>query len=297
MIANVKWELIFLVAGVTAAALTSFLIIYRNYEDIERKVLEGISSYASQIYDQLDRMFLRQPVNKVYLMIVIPAIFCGLVGFGIGINFGFLESIVASLVFALIGFRLPGLIVNNMFQKRLEKFDRQLVDALNMMANAVKSGLSFLQVIQVMEREMPSPCSDEFGMVLRENRVGVNLNDALMNMTKRVPSEDLFMIINSVVTLSQQGGDLSEAFDTIAFTIRERQRVREKIKTFAQAGVTQSFIMALLPVGFIGMMYFIQPTYTMLLFTTTLGWFFLGAVGVLVVAGALWIKKILTIEI
>jgi tight adherence protein B len=210
---------------------------------------------------------------------------------------GLLNGVFAAGVLGLLGYRLPILAVKTMFSRRLVKFDRQLVDALDLMANAIKSGLSFMQVVQVIEREMPSPVSEEFGMVLKENRVGINLSDALLNMTKRVPSEDLFMIINSVVTLSQQGGDLSEAFDTIAKTIRERQRVLEKIRTLAQAGVTQGFILSAMPIAMLGMQWIIQPHYVRLLFVTPLGLAMLGGMVVMITFGALWMKKILTIEV
>jgi len=171
------------------------------------------------------------------------------------------------------------------------------VDALNMMANAIKSGLSFMQVVQVIEREMPSPCREEFGMALKENRVGVNLSDALINMTKRMPSEDLFMIVNSVVTLSQQGGDLSEAFDTIAATIRDRQRVQEKIRTLAQAGITQGIILSSLPFFMLAMEYFIQPQYVVLLFTTPIGLAMFFGMCIMIVTGAVIMKRILVIDV
>jgi tight adherence protein B len=134
-------------------------------------------------------------------------------------------------------------------------------------------------------------------MVLKENRVGVNMNDALLNMANRVPSADLFMIINSVVTLSQQGGDLSEAFETIAATIRERQRIHEKIRTLAQAGLTQATILSALPFVMMAVLNIVQPTYVSLLFGTPLGWFFVGLIFVFILAGILWMRKILTIEI
>lgn len=271
--------------------------IYRRYFEIEQRVLEGAASYAAQIYDYLDRMYKRQPMNRIYTGIVISTGFFGLIGLTLGLQLGLFYGIAAAILMGILGFRLPGLVVRTVFQRRLMLFDKQLVDALDIMANAVKSGLSFMQVVQVIEREMPSPVSDEFGMVLKENRVGINLSDALMNMTKRVPSDDLFMIINSVVTLSQQGGDLSEAFDTIAKTIRERQRVMEKIRTLAQAGITQGIILSLIPLVMLGMQFIIQPNYARLLFVTPLGLGMLGAMLFMIVGGAFWMKKILTIEI
>lgn len=293
------------IVGSVALAGGVFGYIIWKYSELEEKVITFISSSANQIYDYLDRMFLRRSLQACYLIILIPTGVLGLIGFLLGIRMGISSGAftaliyggVVSFLFGYIGFKTPTALIKMRFDARLRKFDLQLVQALDMMSNAVKSGLSFMQVITVIEREMPNPCAEEFAMALKENRVGVNLSDALMNMTKRVPSEDLFMIINSVVTLSQQGGDLSEAFETIAMTIRERQKVSEKIRTLAQAGITQAVILSSMPFAMLLMMWFIQPNYVMLLFTTPIGLAMFGGMILMIAFGALWMKKILTIEI
>lgn len=290
-------EYFLLILGVALVGGAAFAAIYFQFEKIERSVMEGMAEYAAELYDYLDRMFKRRTMNQCYVMILVPTIGFALFGLVAGLNLGIFVGPLFALIFGMIGFKLPRMIVKNLFQRRVALFDRQLVDALNMMANAIKSGLSFLQVIQVIEREMPKPCSEEFGMVLKENRVGVNLSDALLNMSRRMPSEDLFMIINSVVTLSQQGGDLSEAFETIAETIRERQRVSDKIRTLAQAGLTQAVILSSLPIVMLGLQWIIQPNYVILLFTTPLGIAFLIGTLLMITCGVLWMKKILTIDI
>lgn len=291
----IEWVLMLLLLGIVGAGV--YLALYTQFQKIEAWVLEKMSGYASEIYDYLDRMFKRRTINECYIIILAPTIFFAFMGLVIGILISIPTALIMTLLMGFVGFRLPRIVVKGIFDRRVAKFDRQLVDALNMMANAVKSGLSFLQVIQVIEQEMPNPCAQEFGMVLKENRVGVNINDALMNMTRRMPSEDLFMIINSVVTLSQQGGDISEAFEVIAETIRERQRVADKIRTMAEAGLTQGAILSALPFVMLGLQFVIQPDYVKLLFTTPLGWVFLLLVVVLISTGALWMKKILTIDI
>lgn len=291
----IEWVLMILLLGIVGAGV--YLGLFTQFQKIEAWVLEKMSGYASEIYDYLDRMFKRRTINECYIIILAPTIFFAFMGLVIGILISIPTALIMMLMMGFIGFRLPRIVVKGIFDRRVAKFDRQLVDALNMMANAVKSGLSFLQVIQVIEQEMPNPCAQEFGMVLKENRVGVNINDALMNMTRRMPSEDLFMIINSVVTLSQQGGDISEAFEVIAETIRERQRVADKIRTMAEAGLTQGAILSALPFVMLGLQFVIQPDYVKLLFTTPLGWVFLLLVVVLISTGAFWMKKILTIDI
>jgi tight adherence protein B len=288
---------VFLVLGAASIFVALFLLFMNKYGEWERDIKVGVHDYAAEIYDYFDRMYMRQSMNRAYQIILGTTIFFGVVGLLIGLRFGLIGSLIAGSLLAFGAYRLPGIVIRFVYQKRLETFDLQLIDALNMMSNAIKSGLSFLQVVQLLEQELPNPAKQEFAMVIKENRIGVPLNEALMNMSKRVPSADLFMIVNSVVTLSQQGGDLSEAFETIAHTIRERQRVNEKIKTMVSAGVTQGFILSSLPFVMMGLLYFTQPDYIGLLFTTNLGLILLGLMLVFITMGALWIKKILTIEI
>jgi len=283
--------------GLLSLGVLAFGVIFFNYAKIEAKIKDSISEYAARLYDLFDRMYLRKPLNHCFVIIIASTGIFGFIGFAVGLLAGLFGGLVGGLVFGVFGFKLPGLLMNFIFKRRVEKFDRQLVDALNMMSNAIKSGLSFMQVIQLIERELPNPASQEFAMVLKENRLGVNLNDALLNMVKRIPSEDLFMIMNSVVTLSQQGGDLSEAFETIANTIRERQRVTEKIRTLAQAGITQAVILSSIPLVMLTIMYVIQPDYVLLLFTTTLGIAMLIIMFVMMGLGILWMKKLLTIDV
>ncbi len=288
---------IYLLVGAGLAFFALFAVIMAKYSEWELTIKTGVHDYAAELYDHFDRMYARQTTARCYQIILGTTGFFGAVGLLAGLKFGLLGSVIAAPLLASLGYRLPGILIRFIFQKRLEKFDAQLIDALNMMSNAIKSGLSFLQVVQLLERELPKPASLEFGMVIKENRIGVSLSEALLNMAKRVPSADLFMIVNSVVTLTQQGGDLSEAFETIAHTIRERQRVNEKIKTMVSAGVTQGIILSSLPFVMMGLLYFTQPDYIGLLFSTTLGLSLLGVMLVFITAGALWIKKILTIEI
>lgn len=288
---------VFIVLGLASLMFGVFFLVSKNYKDFEDKTMDGISDYAAELYRLFDLMFMRKSLNFCYALIVSCSLVFGFIGFVAGLQLSLFWAVVAAAGLGFMGFKLPGGVVRSLFNRRVAKFDTQLVDALNMMANAIKSGLSFMQVVQLLEAELDNPASEEFATALKENRIGVNLNDALMNMTKRVPSEDLFMIINSVVTLSQQGGDLSEAFETIAYTIRERQRVHEKIKTLAQAGLTQATILSALPLAIMGMMYAMQPEQVIPMFTTKLGLTMLGIMFTMIAMGAFWMKKILTIEI
>lgn len=275
-----------------------FVTVLLNYRRTEERLVAAIAGYANWIYERLDRMFMRQPLSRCYLMIVVPAVGVGLVFFFLVVAvLGPLMSLPAALFGVWLGYKLPRLVIEFLFWRRVAKFDRQLVDVLNMMANSLKSGLSLMQVVSVIEKEMPSPSKEEFRLVLQENRLGVTLDDALMNLANRVPSEDLYMVMSSIVTLREQGGDLTETFDTIAFTIRERQKIKGKIKTMTSQGIFQASFLCGFPFLMLLIMYYVQPATTQLMWTTPLGLVFLGIMILLQVIGGYVMKRILTIDV
>lgn len=283
--------------GMLAIAAAVFWFAFLNYDEVEEKSREGFSDYVAEIYSYFDRMFMRKSMNQCYAFIMISIGVSAVFGFVLGLQLNILGAFAFGFLGGLLGYRIPGAFMRTIFARRVAQFDRQLVDALTMMSNAIKSGLSFMQVINLLKDEMENPARQEFELVLKENRLGINLNDALLNMVNRMPSEDLFMIINSVVTLSQQGGDLSEAFDSISHTIRERQRVTEKIKTLAQAGTTQSLLLAGIPFVMLLLMHFLNPAGVELLFTTKLGIGMLIFMCVWISIGVYVMRRMIRIEV
>src|SRR4051812_33404120 len=119
--------ILYFIAGLGCLAIAGavFWMIFSNYEKIETTVLEGMSNYASEIYDLLDRMFLRRPMNQVYLMILVPTILFGLIGFTVGLLLsGFISSILLAGVLGTMGFKLPGTFIRARFDARVVKFDK-----------------------------------------------------------------------------------------------------------------------------------------------------------------------------
>ena len=216
--------------GLIIFAVSALVIFYYIYFVVEDLLKKGSSNYISWMSETLDKMFIKLPPSKCLSIIIASTLLCGFIGFYMTFEYGFL-NIVFTISFLFIGWNLPKFYINFKYKKRLEKFDKQLIDALTLMSNSLKSNLNLNQVIGVVVKEMSDPISQEFGLVLNQHQLGLTIDEALEKMMERIPTEDLTMVINSVLILREKGGDISETFDVIAHTIRERRKVEGKIKT------------------------------------------------------------------
>src|SRR6185437_4627217 len=139
----------------------------------------------------------------------------------------------------IIGWKAPKPIVDYVYRRRVQKFVLQMVDALSLMSNGLKSGLSVVQSLGLVAQEMPNPIQQEFNLVLSENKVGVSLEEAFLNLSKRIKSDDVEMFVTSINILKETGGNLAETFDTIVMTIRDRIKVENKIDALTAQGFYQ----------------------------------------------------------
>jgi tight adherence protein B len=144
---------------------------------------------------------------------------------------------------------------------------------------------------------MENPMGQEMRLVAQEMRVGVSMEDALHHLAERMPGEDLDLLITSILISREVGGNLSEVFDNIANTIRDRLRLQGKIRALTAQGKLQGIVVALLPVGIGLALNALNPAFFRPMYTTTMGASFLGAIVVLELIGAWFIRKIVTIKI
>ena len=201
------------------------------------------------------------------------------------------------LIFVFIGFKMPRRFLNILFSRRVKKFVHQMVDGLSLMSNAMRSGLNVPQALQLVCDEMPNPISQEFGLVLSQNKLGVTLEDAMSNLSVRMPHDDIEMFTTSVNILKETGGNLAETFDSISFTIRERIKVESKIAAMTAQGVMQGVIVVLMPFALGGILYVIDPARVAPMFTTIPGWILLLLMMGLQAAGGFMIWKIVQIRV
>ena len=135
-------------------------------------------------------------------------------------------------------------------ENRRQKFVSQLIDALMILSSSLKGGLSLIQAIEVVTEEMPEPISQEFGILLGENKMGVTLEDAFSHLYERMPSVPLHQMITAILLARETGGNLPAIFARIVSVIRENKKIKQNIDNLTLQGKIQGVVMTLLPIGF-----------------------------------------------
>jgi len=245
---------------------------------------------------KLDLMFIEvapQRCLRIYVSYLIFLFFLGVFFLYPSVGGGFCFG----LLFTFIGWRLPSRFINIIFRRRVRKFVVQMVDGLSLMSNAMRSGLNVPQALQLVSDELSNPISQEFALVLSQNKLGVTLEDAMANLSVRMPHDDIEMFTTSVNILKETGGNLAETFDSIAYTIRERIKIESKIQAMTAQGVMQGVIVVLMPFALGGILYTIDPGRIAPMFTTIPGWIMLTVMMTLQAIGGFAIWKIVQVRV
>ena len=206
-------------------------------------------------------------------------------------------GVVAGIAATIGGWKIPRPAVDFFEERRKKKYQLQMVDALNLLANGIRAGLTMPQAIGMVVDELPAPVSQEFNLVLQQAKIGVPLDEALENLKKRVYTEDNEMFVTSVNILRETGGNLAEVFDTITLVIRERVRLQLKIDTYVASGKMQAYIIGCMPFAMIVMFGSGDPDYYPQLFGTVLGIVALLLICGMVGLGMFVILKIIDIKV
>ena len=216
----------------------------------------------------------------------------------------FLRSPVVLIGGGIIGFMLPRFYVGRRHKKRIGAFDKQLPDTIVLLSNALRSGSSFLQAMELVSREQRPPIATEFGRVIREVNLGIPFQKALENLVRRIESEDLGLMATAISIQYQVGGNLSEILDSIAFTIRERIRIKGEIKTLTAQQRMSGYVVGFLPLGLAGMLFLVAPSFMMRMFKSPpevagipMGVIILGVGITMMLIGFMFIRKIVDIKV
>ena len=155
----------------------------------------------------------------------------------------------------------PALLAQPPQERPPGSFNKQLPDTITLIANALRAGSSFLQAIELVVRESRPPISTEFGRVIREVNLGLPFDQALENMVRRVRSDDLELMATAISIQHQVGGNLAEILDSIAFTIRERVRIKGEIRTLTAQQRLSGYVVGFLPIGLAGFLFIAAPDF------------------------------------
>jgi tight adherence protein B len=267
-----------------------------------REALSGSGDASSQQASrELENLFLFVPANRIASISQSAAIFAFLTGFLVFGNLrspqGLFIGLIAGMMFFSLIRLIPGVVIGILKRKRLEKFNIQLTEALVTMSNALRAGFSIQQAFETVVQEGRNPIAQEFGVFVQQTRVGIRFEEGLRNMEERVKSEDLTLMIRAIEIARQTGGNLTEVFDIIATTIRERARIEGKIKSMTAMGRLQGIVVGLIPIFLMGAMTLLDPAMMAGFVTSVMGIGILILVLILLTAGFLVIRKIVNIEV
>lgn len=203
----------------------------------------------------------------------------------------------AGIAAGAVALRAPDRLLRVLLERRRQRFNAQLVEALAQMSNALRAGFSITQAFEYVARNADPPISQEFDVLLRQTRVGIGLSEAMSHLEQRVGSEDLTLVVNAIDTARRAGGNLTEIFEKISFTIRERIRIEGRIRALTAQGRLQGIILSAMPVVIAAAMTLVSPHIMLPFFDSPLGAITVAAVILLIALGALMIRKIIRIDI
>lgn len=203
---------------------------------------------------------------------------------------------VVSFSLLLAGFIAPKIVEKVKIKRRLKLFIDQLADGITIIANSLNSGFSLQQSIDTMVKQMPPPISYEFLLALREHRLGKPMEVALADMQRRVPSNELHLIVTAISLSRETGGNLSQVLESIANMLREKIRIEGKIDALTSNGKLQGLLIGFLPLVMGMLMYIIDPDLIAPMYKTQVGWALIGLMTILEMVGLVIIRKIVTIQ-
>ncbi len=253
------------------------------------------TSYGDKIARDLARADLKLKPSEYLALYVIAIIGVGFIAWLIGGRI-----IISALIGAGIGALIPGLYVRNQKTKRLVKFNDQLPDMLNLVVNGLRAGYSTLQAMEAVSKELPAPICDEFRRVVQEMQLGIPMEKALENLLRRIPSEDLDFVVTAINVQREVGGNLAEIMDVISYTIRERVRIKGEIRALTAQATMSGRALALLPVGLLCVLWFLNRDYVMTFFAkgnALCGGIALGLAALLIIIGYFVMSRIANVEV
>lgn len=214
---------------------------------------------------RLKEMFLDMDPQRLFLLNVIAPAILGFVGLGMT------RSLAGLLIGGGVGFAIPAIVVKNMISSRKSKFQSQITDGLMILSSCLKGGLSLLQSIEALVEELPPPISQEFGMILRENKMGIALEESFENLNRRMPSDELNLLTTAILVARETGGDITLLFGKLIQTIRAKIKIMDNVKTLSMQGKIQGIVMSGLPIVFTMMVLSFQPNYFDIMLSSPLG--------------------------
>ncbi len=265
----------------------------------DRKEVDPFATLSADVEDKRFTTKVQRDLARANLKLRVAEYYYIRIGasLALGVILFVFRDPISGIVGFLVGYMLPRFWVGRRISGRLNAFNKQLPDTITLLSNSLRAGSSFLQSIELVSREGGPPMSEEMGRVVREVNLGLGMEEALHNLVRRIKSDDLDLMVTAIGIQQQVGGNLAEILDTIAFTIRERVRIKGEINTLTAQGRVSGYLVAFLPIGLGVALNAINPAFMAPLFTETVGRILIGVGAVMMTIGFLAIRKITDIKV
>ena len=214
-----------------------------------------------------------------------------------GVAAAFSDSLVLTLLALVGGGAAPFMYVSRMRRARLEKFEEQLPDAVDVMKRAMRAGHPFNSCLKLVSEDMDEPIAREFELTFADVNYGNDLRRALLGMLMRVPSTNLMAVVTAVLIQKETGGNLAEIFERISQVIRSRFRFGRRVRTLSAEGRLSAWILTLVPIILFGVLWITTPDYLPPLLENPAGQKMLVFAVLMMVVAVYWMRKVIRIDL
>ena len=262
-------------------------------ESFMGRVDEEVSrrDFAASIKEDLARADITLTVTE-YLLIRV-----GLVVLFSALGFLIQRNLLVALILGVVGLFLPTVYVRTRQSGRLKKFDSQLPDVLDHIQGSLRAGYGLLQAVEWVSKQLPNPAGAEFDRVIREVQLGRGLMESLESMVRRIPSDDLALIVTAIKIQYEVGGSLAEILEVVAHTIRERVRIMREILVLTSQQRYSGYVLMVMPIALAIFLIIFNPEYEMRLFQPGPTLCIPVGAGVLMILGYFAMRRIIDIEV
>lgn len=273
---------------ISGAVMLSVVLILLSLRGFFADYQKGFTTNASVT---LQEMFLFIDPQRLFFVNILVVLFVPVL---VWLLTGKVALAILVTAVALI---LPRFLYGVLKRRRLEKLVEQLPDALNMMAGSLRSGASLAIALDLVASEAEVPLNQELSLLLREQKLGISMEDAMQGMAKRLRLEEVELFVSAVTISKSVGGNLAEVLERLAQTLRSKAVMEGKIKALTAQGKLQGIVVGLLPIVMILVLNYLEPEAMAPLFNTWYGWVVIGVIVVMLIIGGIFIRKIVSIDV
>ncbi|MFK5915019.1 MAG: type II secretion system F family protein [Woeseiaceae bacterium] len=249
------------------------------------------STFSESASNNLGDMFMFVDPHRLFMFNIIGVVVIPIIVWLIS------RSTIASIATIIGMVALPWFIYKTIKQNRFKKFEQQLPEALMAISSNLQAGASLQMAFEGLITEQPKPLSQEFELLMRQTRIGVDMETGLSNMEKRLPIADFIVVVSAIKISREVGGNLIEVMEKLANTLRRKSTMEGKIDSLTSQGRLQGKVMTGLPILLGVILMQIEPKAMGMMFTTPMGWATLAVIVVMEVLGYLTIVKITSIDV